>query len=96
MWSAVTPKNKKVRRWFYIDIRKALDPSIDREEAIVGVPEDKIERSDFGRKIDRDLSTPEKEYACLMYPVCELTTGSPDTLSPYDEMSLQMAQAPLA
>jgi hypothetical protein len=66
----VTPKNKKVRRWFYVDIRKALDPSIDREEAIVGVPEDKIERSDFGRKIDRDLSTPEKEYASLMYPVC--------------------------
>ena len=37
----VTPKNKKVKRWFYIDIRKALDPSIDREEAIVGVPEDR-------------------------------------------------------
>ena len=66
----VTPKNKKVKRWFYVDIRKALDPSIDREEAIVGVPEDKIERSDFGRKIDRDLSAPEKEYASLMYPVC--------------------------
>src|SRR5437773_2304120 len=30
----VTPKNKKVKRWFYIDIRKALDPSIEREEAI--------------------------------------------------------------
>src|SRR6516164_8926160 len=28
----VTPKNKKVRRWFYIDIIKALDPSIEREE----------------------------------------------------------------
>ena len=68
----VTPKNKKVRRWFYIDIRKALDPSIDREEAIVGVPEDKIERSDFGRKIDRDLSTSEKEYASLMYPMCHV------------------------
>src|SRR6202012_3268600 len=35
----VTPKNKKVKRWFYIDIRKALDPTVDREEAIVGVPE---------------------------------------------------------
>ncbi|WP_198674766.1 hypothetical protein [Rhodoferax ferrireducens] len=29
----VTPKKKKVKRWFYIDIRKALDPSVDREEA---------------------------------------------------------------
>jgi hypothetical protein len=58
----VTPKNKKVRRWFYIDIRKALDPSVDREEAIVGVPEDRFERSDFGRKVERDLSTPQSEY----------------------------------
>ena len=65
----VTPKNKKVRRWFYIDIRKALDPSVDREEAIVGVPEDRFERSDFGRKVERDLSTPQSEYAALMYPV---------------------------
>src|ERR1039457_2705944 len=46
----VTPKKKKVRRWFYIDIRNALDPSVDREEAIVGVPEDKITRTDFGRE----------------------------------------------
>lgn len=29
----VTPKNKKVKRWFYIDITKALDPSIDREDS---------------------------------------------------------------
>ena len=40
----VTPKKKKVKRWFYIDIRKALDPSVDREEAIIGVPEDEIVR----------------------------------------------------
>src|SRR5947209_17393296 len=38
----VTPKNKKVKRWFYIDIRKALDPSMEREEAIIGVPEDRV------------------------------------------------------
>lgn len=68
----VTPKKKKVRRWFYIDIRKALDEAQDREEAIVGVPEDKIERTDFGREITRDLSTPEKEYAALMYPVSQV------------------------
>ena len=47
----VTPKNKKVKRWFYIDIRKALDPSVDREEAIVGVPEDRVVRTDFGREV---------------------------------------------
>lgn len=35
----VTPKKKKVKRWFYIDIRKSLDPVADREEAIIGVPD---------------------------------------------------------
>jgi hypothetical protein len=63
-----------VRRWFYIDIRKALDPSVDREEAIVGVPEDRFERSDFGRKVERDLSTPQSEYrnvsTTMRQPVC--------------------------
>jgi hypothetical protein len=65
----VTPKKKKVKRWFYIDMRQALDASVDREEAIVGVPEDKVVRTDFGREAVLDLSTPEKEYAALMYPV---------------------------
>jgi len=67
--ATVTPKNKKVRRWFYIDIRKALDPAGDREAAIVGVPEDRIIRTDFGREVVRDLSTPDLEYAALMYPL---------------------------
>ena len=68
----VTPKNKKVKRWFYIDIRKALDSTVDREEAIVGVPEDRVIRTDFGREVVLDLSTPESEYAALMYPVTQV------------------------
>lgn len=68
----VTPKKKKVKRWFYIDIRKALDPGMDREEAIVGVPEDRMVRTDFGREVVRDVSSPEREYASLMYPVAQV------------------------
>jgi hypothetical protein len=68
----VTPKKKKVKRWFYVDIRKALDLSIDREEAIVGLPEDKIEKTDFGRVVKSDLSSAHKEYAALMYPVSQV------------------------
>jgi hypothetical protein len=68
----VTPKKKKVKRWFYIDIRKTLDPSVDREEAIVGVPEDRVIRTDFGRETHLDLSSPELEYAALMYPVSQV------------------------
>src|SRR5690349_19068699 len=68
----VTPKNKKVKRWFYIDIRKALDSSVDREEAIIGVPDDRVVRTDFGRSVELDLSSAEREYACLMYPVSQV------------------------
>jgi len=68
----VTPKNKKVRRWFYIDIRKALDQSVDREESIVSVPEDRVIRADFGREVVTDLSSPENEYTALMYPMSQV------------------------
>ncbi len=60
----VTPKKKKVKRWFYIDMQKALNPEVDREEAIIGLPEERITH---GGEID--LSTPEKEFASLMFPV---------------------------
>lgn len=68
----VTPKKKKVKRWYYINIRKALDLSVDREEAIAGVPEDRIIRTDFGRETVLDLSSSELEYASLMYPVSQV------------------------
>ena len=65
----VTPRLKLVKRWFYVDIRKAMNPSEDRENAIVSVPEDRRIKSDFDRKIDLDLSTPELEYQNLMFPL---------------------------
>ena len=52
----VTPKKKKVKRWFYVDIRKALDLSSDREEAIVGVPEDRAEL--FAARFGHSLGKP--------------------------------------
>jgi hypothetical protein len=68
----VTPKKKKVKRWFYLDIRKALDTSVDREDAIVGLPEDRVIRTDFGREVLLDLSSANGEYAALMYPVSQV------------------------
>jgi Protein of unknown function DUF262 len=67
----ITLKKKKVMRWFYIDIVKALDGGIERDEAIVSAPEDRKiakERS-FGREIELDLTSRENEFESLMYPV---------------------------
>lgn len=68
----ITPKKKRVKRWFYIDIAKALDAAADREDAIVSVPEDRIVRTDFGRETKVDLSTPEREYEAMMFPVSQV------------------------
>ena len=65
----ITPKKKRVSRWFYIDIAKALDPTIERDDAIIAVSEDKKVTEDFGRKVTLDLTTRESEFEALMYPV---------------------------
>ncbi|MBD2063290.1 DUF262 domain-containing protein [Funiculus sociatus GB2-A5] len=76
-------RGKVIYRWYYIDIAKALDPNIDREEAIISVPEDKIIRN-FGKEIVADYSTPEKEYQNEMFPVSQIFEGS-DWMTSHNE-----------
>ena len=64
-----TDKGKEIERYYYIDIRKAIDPSIDRVEAIISVPATRVVTSNFGRNIDLDLSTPQKEYDQKLFPL---------------------------
>lgn len=45
-----TDKGKEIQRFYYIDIKKALDPSCDRVDAIISVPETRKITSNFGRK----------------------------------------------
>lgn len=67
--ATITARRQRVQRWYYFDMNKALDPTQDRESTIVGVPEDKMIRSNFGKDIDLDLSTSEKEYEHMMFPM---------------------------
>jgi len=62
-------KRQAISRWYYIDMRKAVDPEIDREETIIAVPENKIVTENFGRDIVLDLSSPEREYELMMFPL---------------------------
>lgn len=64
-----TDKGKDIQRYYYIDIEKALDPSTDRVEAIISVPETRIITSNFGRTVDLDLSTQNKEFENKMFPL---------------------------
>ncbi|MBD1902877.1 DUF262 domain-containing protein [Trichocoleus sp. DQ-A3] len=76
-------RGKEIYRWYYINIAKALDPTIDREEAIVSVPEDKIIRN-FRKEIVADYSTSEKEYQNEMFPISQ-TFYSSDWMTSYNE-----------
>ncbi|MEP0787723.1 DUF262 domain-containing protein [Funiculus sociatus GB2-C1] len=76
-------RGKVIYRWYYIDIAKALDPNIDREEAIVSVPEDKSIRN-FRKEIVADYSTSEKEYQNEMFPISQIFYSS-DWMASYNE-----------
>ena len=63
-------KKQVIKRWYYIDMRKAMDDNYDLEEAIISIGEKKKITEDFGRRIVLDLSEKEFEFENLMYPVC--------------------------
>lgn len=63
-------KGYEILRWYYIDMKKAMDPSVDLEEAIFSINEKKMITANLGRDIVLDLTTQEKEFENLMYPVC--------------------------
>lgn len=68
----VTTRNVKgyeIKRWYYIDMVKAMDPGADLEEAIFSINENKMVTENIGRDIVLDLSKEEYEYKNLMYPV---------------------------
>ena len=67
--STITAKKRLVKRWFYIDIRKALNSEAERDSAIFAMPEDRKLKQNFDKDIVLDLSTSELEYQNLMYPL---------------------------
>ena len=64
-----TDKGKDILRYYYIDIEKALDPSVDRIDAIISVPETRMITTNFGKDIKFDLSTLDKEFEQKMFPL---------------------------
>ena len=66
-------RGKKVDRIYYIDIPKAIGAGADIRDAIIGIPgRDRISRKNFGRDIDIDLSTREKEFEKHAFPLNHL------------------------
>lgn len=64
-----TAKKRPTRLHFYFDIRAGLNPNVARRDAIVPVAEDRIIRGNFGRDVILDLSSEEKEFEALHFPI---------------------------
>ena len=70
------PGGSKVRkRWYYVDVQGALDPSVDRDDTIVSVPENRIVKSNIGRTVELDLSSRDREFERHMIPTEKVMDG---------------------
>ena len=75
-----TNRDATINRFYYLDIKKCLDPEIDRLDAIISVSEKKQLTTDIGRVVTLDLSTREKEFENLMFPL-NITFSTPDVMN---------------
>ena len=61
-------RGARIERWYYIDLKKALNDVADRDEAIVALPPDKVIKNFRGETI-ADYSTIEKECEAELFPL---------------------------
>lgn len=64
-----TKRDKTIKRYYYLDIKKCLNPDVDRLEAIISISDKKTITTEIGRKVELDLTTPEKEFENMMFPL---------------------------
>jgi len=96
-------RGKRLSRWYYLNIARALGDPVNRDEAVVSVPEDRVVRSDFGRSVDLDLRTAAKEQAAGMYPlsiafdnsasmqwILQFASGSPDRMETVQRLTTEI------
>lgn len=63
-----TDKGKEIDRFYYLDIEKAIDLCAD-EDVVISIPSTRQLTSDFGRKVELDLSARQNEFQQKMFPL---------------------------
>lgn len=61
-------QKNEISRYYYLDMKACLVGD-DRIDAVISVPESRIITTNFGRNIELDLSTREKEFENCMFPL---------------------------
>lgn len=68
-----TAKKEPIERFYFLDIDMCIkslnDRTIDRYDAVMSVPKEKLVMTNFGRDIEIDISTRQKEYELRMFPL---------------------------
>lgn len=67
-----TIKGRAIKRFYYIDIQRAVDPTSDDDDLIIGVPADRVRRENFSKEVRLDLSSKEGEFDNHMFPLNQL------------------------
>jgi hypothetical protein len=61
-------KKRAIERYYYINIDVALAGPENYEDAVLGVEADRKIKTNFGRDVKLDLSSPQKEYEKFCFP----------------------------
>lgn len=78
-------RDKVIERYYYIDIRQAVLAGADIGKALIGVPRDRILRSNFGRSVELDLSTSKNEFHNHAFPINQVFPYPGDWLDEWEE-----------
>lgn len=65
------PRKKPIKRWYFIDMKKALARNGDFEEAIISLPED-LRTRNFRGEVLEDYSRPEDQYHEHFFPLSKV------------------------
>lgn len=69
-------QKREVERYYYIDIEKALLGGNRLEDAFIAVDSSRMVKSNFGRKVDLDLSTQQKEFDAFHFPCNQILNSN--------------------
>ncbi|WP_313555588.1 GmrSD restriction endonuclease domain-containing protein [Miniimonas arenae] len=75
--TTVDAKNKRLTRRYFLDVVKATGDSQDQDEAVRSLPADGVKLENFGRDVELDVSSVEKQYEHGLMPLTELFGANP-------------------
>ncbi|ASC70364.1 hypothetical protein XM38_013020 [Halomicronema hongdechloris C2206] len=64
-------RGRPIYRWYYLDMEAVLNPNVEREDAVVSLP-DTRQVKNFRGEVIEDYSTPEKEYERGLFPISQV------------------------